>query len=79
MRRNLRIMRLGHAGNFLGLQYAANPPQRHLQNRGRAGLQQAGKFIFGGQAFARRNGNGGLACHFGHFFRHFGRHGFLKP
>ena len=79
MRRDLRIMRLGHAGDFLGFQNAANAAQRHLQNAGRTQLKQSGKLIFGGKPFARRNRNGGLAGNNRHLFRHFGRDRLFKP
>ena len=41
MRGDLRIMRLGHAGDFLGFQDAADPAERHLKDRRRLLVKRA--------------------------------------
>src|SRR4029079_8428192 len=54
VRRDLRIMGLGHGGDLLRLHDAADAAERHLQDRRGAALEDAGKFVFGGEAFASR-------------------------
>ena len=73
------VVGLGHAGDLLGFQDAAAPPQRHLQDRGGAGFEHAGELVLGCQALAGRDRDRGGARDPGHLLRRLGRHRFLEP
>ena len=79
VRRDLGIVGLGHAGDLLAFQDAADPSQRGLQNAGRTGLEHAGEFVFGAQTLTGGHRDAGVACHLGHHLGALGRGGFLKP
>ncbi len=79
MRRDLGVMRLGHAGNFFRLQQSADPAEIHLQDGSGAGFQHPGEFVFGAESLAGGDRDPGLACHLGHLLGHFRRHRLLEP
>jgi hypothetical protein len=53
MRRDLGVVRLRHAGDFLGLQQAADPTQVGLQDGGGPGGEHPRELVFRGQPFSR--------------------------
>src|SRR5258706_8676707 len=73
VRGDLGVVGLGHAGDLLGLEKAADPAQIHLQDRGSSGPEYAGEFVFGGETFARRDGDAGAPRDLGHLLGHLGR------
>ncbi len=79
VRRDLRVIGLGHAGDFLGLQEAADAAQGHLQDGRRLRLQHPGEFVLGGQALAGGDGDRRLSRDARHLGRVLGRYRFLEP
>src|SRR5215468_3107899 len=79
VRRNLCIVGLGHAGDLLGLQQAADAAEGHLQDRGGAQLEHAGELVLGGEPLAGGDGDGGAARDERHLLRHLRRRRLLEP
>src|SRR5215468_1599828 len=79
MRRDLRVVGLGHAGDLLRLEQAADAAERHLQDGGGAQLEHAGELVLGGKALAGRDRNRGSARHQRHLLRHLRRRRLLEP
>src|SRR5690606_20993931 len=59
--RHLGVVRLGHGGDLLGLQYPADAAERGLENGGRTAGQHAGELPFRAEALAGRDGDAGRA------------------
>ena len=54
VRRDLRVVHLGHARDLLRFEDSADAAEIHLQDRRAASLQQAAEIVFGRKAFAGR-------------------------
>ena len=79
MGRDLGIVGLRHAGDLLRLQDAADPAERHLQDRRRLGFEQPREFVLGGEPLAGRDRDRGGTGHSGHRGDVLRRHRLLEP
>ena len=79
VRRDLGVVRLGHAGDLLRLEQAADAAEVQLQDRGGARLEHAGELVLRRQPLAGRDRDRRRPRDARHLLGHLGRRRLLEP